>query len=122
MSKKRILVADDDAEMRQSVAEILAAAGYAVETACDGDEAIARQAERPADILVTDVFMPGRDGLETIQFFRATYPEVPIIAMTGGSPTGRTQDYLTVAEIAGATATLRKPFPAQVLLEQLSAL
>ena len=122
MNQKRVLVADDDVDMRETVAGVLAAAGYAVETARDGDEAIARQAERPADILVTDVFMPGRDGLETIQFFRANYPEVPIIAMTGGSPTGRKDEYLKVAEVAGANATLRKPFPAQVLLERLSAL
>ena len=122
MSRRRILVVDDDAEMRESVAGILDAAGYEVETARDGEQAIATQRARPAALLITDVFMPTRDGLETIQQFRAEYPRLPIIAMTGGSPTGLTEEYLNVAKIAGADVTLRKPFPVQALLDSVSAL
>ena len=122
MSAKRVLVVDDDPQMRESVARILAGAGYAVEVAVDGDQAIEVQRARPAEVLITDVFMPSRDGLETIQFFRDAYPEVAIIAMTGGSPTGRSDDYLMVAGVAGARATLRKPFGAQTLLDSLSGL
>jgi CheY-like chemotaxis protein len=122
MSRKRVLVVDDDPEMRGAVERILSAAGYAVELAADGDQAIAAQRARPADVVITDVFMPTRDGLETIQFFHAQYPDLPIIAMTGGSPTGRMDEYLEVAKVAGARATLRKPFAAQALLDSLSAL
>ena len=122
MSAKRVLVVDDDPEMRDAVARILSDAGYAVEQAADGDAAIEAQRERPADVLITDVFMPSRDGLETIQFFHARYPQVPIIAMTGGSPTGKIDEYLRVAKVAGAHATLRKPFAAQALLDSVSAL
>ena len=122
MSRRRILVVDDDAEMRASLAGILDAAGYEVETARDGEQAIAAQRARPAALLITDVFMPTRDGLETIQQFRAEYPRLPIIAMTGGSPTGLTEEYLNVAKIAGADVTLRKPFPVQALLDSVSAL
>lgn len=122
MTKKRVLVVDDDSDMREAMAHILSAAGYAVELAADGDEAIARQRAHPAEVLITDVFMPSRDGLETIQYFHAEFPDVAIIAMTGGSPTGRSEDYLKVAAIAGAKATLRKPFSAQALLDNLSAL
>jgi CheY-like chemotaxis protein len=120
MSAKRVLVVDDDPEIRDSVARILSGAGYTVELAADGEQAIALQRACPAEVLITDVFMPERDGLETIQFFRAAYPDLPIVAMTGGSPTGLTSEYLSVAEVAGANVTLRKPFPAQSLLESLS--
>jgi CheY-like chemotaxis protein len=122
MTRKRVLVVDDDAEMRDAVARILADAGYVVEQAVDGDAAVQAQRARPADVLITDVFMPTRDGLETIQFFHAKYPAVPIIAMTGGSPTGKIDEYLQVAKVAGARATLRKPFAAQALLDSVSAL
>ncbi len=122
MTRKRVLVVDDDAEMRDAVARILADAGYVVEQAVDGDAAVQAQRARPADVLITDVFMPTRDGLETIQFFHAKYPAVPIIAMTGGSPTGKIEEYLQVAKVAGARATLRKPFAAQALLDSASAL
>ena len=118
---RRALVVDDDPEMRDSVASVLAGAGYAVEVAKDGEQAIEVQRARPADVLITDVFMPSRNGLETIQHFRAAYPQMRIIAMTGGSPTGRVDEYLGVAEVAGADVTLRKPFPARELLESLSA-
>jgi DNA-binding response OmpR family regulator len=122
MNPNRVLVVDDDPDMRESVARVLAAAGYVVEVAEDGQQAIDVQRARPAQILITDVFMPARDGLETIQFFRQQWPSMPIIAMTGGSPTGEVDDYLKVAEVAGANVTLRKPFPARELLESLSAL
>jgi CheY-like chemotaxis protein len=122
MKPKRVLVVDDDPEMREAMARILGAAGYAVELAADGDQAIEVQRARPAEVLITDVFMPSRDGLETIQYFRVEYPDVGIIAMTGGSPTGRVDEYLEVAKVAGANATLRKPFAAQALLESVSAL
>ena len=122
MSAKRVLVVDDDVEMRDAVARILSDAGYVVEQAPDGEAAIEAQRSRPADVLITDVFMPTRDGLETIQFFHARYPQVPIIAMTGGSPTGKIDEYLRVAKVAGAHSTLRKPFAAQALLDSVSAL
>ena len=122
MNPKRVLVVDDDPEMREAMARILGAAGYAVELAADGDQAIEVQRARPAEVLITDVFMPSRDGLETIQYFRIEYPDVGIIAMTGGSPTGRVDEYLKVAKVAGANATLRKPFAAQALLDSVSAL
>jgi len=122
MNVRRILVVDDDGEMRDAVAQILRGAGYEVELADDGNTAIEMQRARPADVLITDVFMPSRDGLETIQYFRDRYPELGIIAMTGGSPTGRIDEYLRVAQVAGANTTLRKPFAAQALLDSVSAL
>ena len=122
MNARRILVVDDDGEMRDAVARILREAGYEVELAPDGDAAIEAQRARPADVVITDVFMPTRDGLETIQYLRNEYPSVGIIAMTGGSPTGRIDEYLRVAKVAGANATLRKPFAAKTLLDSLSAL
>ena len=100
MTRKRVLVVDDDAEMRGAVARILSEAGYVVEQAVDGDAAVQAQRARPADVVITDVFMPTRDGLETIQYFHAQYPAVPIIAF----PRGAGVHYRDFAELTGVEA------------------
>jgi CheY-like chemotaxis protein len=77
------------------------------------------QREHPSQILVTDLFMPEADGLETMQRFRKEYPDMPVIVMSGGgSKQGIKTDHLTVARELGAR-TLRKPFSGEELLEAL---
>jgi CheY-like chemotaxis protein len=115
----RILVVDDNAEMRSALKRILEAQGYEVDLAQDGAQAAALQAKRRADVLVTDLFMPERDGIETIELFRARYPAMGIIAMSGDPHLRVINDYLEVAKIAGANLTLRKPFAAEALLQAL---
>jgi CheY-like chemotaxis protein len=104
--------------MRSALRELLQLAGYEVQVASDGREALALQRAHPAQVLLTDLFMPEQDGLETIQAFRAQYPGVRVIAMSGGHSRLR-GDYLSVAEVIGADTVLRKPFPAQALLDAL---
>ena len=115
----RLLIADDDADMRQSMRLLLERAGYEVALAPNGERALSLQRELPADILITDIFMPETDGLETIQRFRREFPGVRIIAMSGGSVRVRGMGYLETAGIAGADAVLRKPFAKSVLLQTL---
>src|SRR5512138_3443667 len=118
----RVLVVDDNPAMRESLERVLSQAGYDVQTARDGREAVDLQSSRPADVLLTDIFMPDRDGLETIQLFRKQYPSMGIIAMSGDAHFPVQTDYLGVAEVAGANFTLRKPFQPQLLLEKLREL
>ena len=82
--------------------------------AADGRKGIAQLAEFDADIVITDIVMPDMDGMEVIRDIHAGYPEVKIIAISGG---GRLQpeSYLDVAQVLGVHATLKKPFDKQAL-------
>jgi CheY-like chemotaxis protein len=113
----RLLIADDDEDLRETLTLVFQGAGYDVEAVADGEQAALAQERRPADLLVTDLFMPLRDGLETIAFFRSRYPRLPIIAISGGGYTGQTTDHLSVARAAGADASFRKPFDMRALLD-----
>lgn len=115
----RLLIADDDADTRSTMGLLLERAGYSVQLAPDGATALAMQREEPADVLITDLFMPELDGLEAIERFREEFPAVKIIAMSGGGVRVRGQAYLATAALAGAEALLRKPFEIDALLRVL---
>ena len=119
---RRLLVADDSADMRESLRLVLERAGYEVALAADGERALALQRARPADVLITDIFMPERDGLETITAFRREFPGTRIVAMSGGGVRMDGELYLDTAGVAGADAVLRKPFDPGSLLQVLSDL
>ena len=115
----RVLVVDDNPDMRLAAKMLLESEGYVVEVAKNGDEALRVQRERPSKILITDLFMPDVDGLETVQRFRADYPDMPIIVISGGGTLLPSKaDHLSVARELGVL-TLRKPFDPQVLIDAL---
>ena len=116
-----VLVADDDPGTRQAVKLTLEAAGYRVRVAVDGGEAFLLQKERPADVLITDIFMPENDGFEAIDRFRTSFPATKIIAMSGDAKRARLE-YLPVASLIGVDATLKKPFRKAELLQTLRLL
>jgi CheY-like chemotaxis protein len=117
MSSERraaVLIIDDDVSVRLLVRRTLERAGYEVRDAANGAAGIRSFRERPCDVVITDVFMPEQDGIETIQQLRDEFPAVRIIAMSGGSgmgPSGPLQD----ARLLGADATLPKPFSLDAL-------
>lgn len=113
----RILIADDDGDLCEMLKLVLERANYEVDLAANGEEAIQAYERHPANVLITDLFMPGRDGLETVQFFRARHPGVRIIAISGGGYSGQKTDHLSVARTAGADLSFRKPFDVARLLE-----
>ena len=119
--RKRLLVVDDDADMRLTLKLALELAGYAVEVAANGREAVACQRESPCDVLITDIFMPDADGFEAIDAFRKQFPSTRIIVVSGGAQFTK-RDYLPDAELIGADATLQKPFDVDVLLKTLQSL
>jgi CheY-like chemotaxis protein len=111
----RILVVDDNVDSRSTLAGLLELEGYEVGVADDGDEALKVQAIFPFDVLLTDIFMPVRDGVETIRAFHARYPRTRIIAMSGDRrlASGHRRlavDYLSLGLAIGADRILRKPF------------
>jgi two-component system, chemotaxis family, chemotaxis protein CheY len=118
--KHRILLVDDDPDVRRSIGATLTAAGYDVIMALDGDEAVRLWRNlNSGDLVLLDLFMPEKDGLETIIELRSHTPGVPIIAMSGGGSTGRL-DILQDAKMLGAIETLEKPFSSHVLLEMVA--
>jgi two-component system response regulator HydG len=104
--RERILVVDDDASARESMAEALTEAGFVVASAGDGYEALWLAARRAHDVVVTDVSMPGIDGVELTRRLHAFARHVPVILTTG---LAETRDLLTSAADYGAVACLQKP-------------
>jgi len=116
----RVLVVDDHQDTRDLLFVILKTEGYDVILAADGDEALSRYRERAADVVLLDMFMPGKDGLTTIRELREEFPAVTIVAMSGDA--NAWHDALTEARAAGAQLTLRKPLEPWVLLRALEGL
>ena len=109
----RILVIDDDPDMRALLEQTLQSAGHEVVSAADGREGMGQYRIKPADLVITDLYMPNQEGLETIVQLRKESPEVHIIAMCG-KPTA--MPMLSAAQHLGAVAVLQKPFVADELL------
>lgn len=114
--RTRVLVIDDDTDVRAVVCEVLGRAGYDVEVAEDGERGMERFAAQPAPLVITDLIMPRMDGLETIGALRRASPWVKIIAVSGG---GRrvNRDYLPAAQALGADRVLYKPFGPSELID-----
>jgi DNA-binding NtrC family response regulator len=117
-SRARVLVIDDDHDIRTSLKSLLEVLGFHAEATHDGAAALELQRARNFGVVITDLFMSGTEGIETIAAFKATWPRVRVIAMSGGGEVAK-NDYLDVARHIGADATLRKPFSARALLDAL---
>lgn len=111
--REQILVVEDDADSCEIVGTVLREAGYSVDLAGDGVEALERAAQRRPDVVVSDVQMPKLSGLGLAKRLHAVDPELPIILNTCLS---ETRDVLTAAEAYGAVACLRKPMNLDELL------
>jgi|GEM_PF-106762 len=105
----RILVIDDEPSVRDLLNSMLSNEGYEVMEAANGEMAIKLLHERPADLVVTDLIMPEKEGIETIMDLRRDFPDVKIIAMSGGGII-EAQDYLGMALGMGAHRVFEKPF------------
>jgi len=113
---KRVLVIDDNPDMRRTMQMLLETEGFAVSVAADGEEALRLQRELPAAVVITDIFMPGKEGIETIFELRKQFPQTKIIVMSGGSR-AKGMDYLSVARELGAVKALKKPFAPDELID-----
>lgn len=109
MAASSILIVDDEPGIRELLAIMLESYGHSVVTAEDGIQAPKVMASRPIDVVITDLLMPERDGLEFITELRKKYPKVKIIAMSGGGHIAR-DSYLRIAKTFGAHFLLEKPF------------
>ncbi len=117
----RILVMDDDEQIRTTIHQVLDLEGHEVIEAPDGKEGINLFKESGADLIITDIVMPEKEGLETITELRRDFPDIKIIAISGGGR-GDPKSYLTLAKGFGALRTLTKPFEREELLEAVREL
>ena len=112
----RILIIDDESQIRSMLRLMLERVGYEVDEAADGIEGIRQYRENPADLIITDLIMPNKDGIGMIIDLKKEFPRVKIIAISGGG-VNRPEGYLDGAKKLGATRTLTKPIDRDEMLK-----
>ena len=117
---KNILVVDDQPDIQELLTDILANAGYSVSCASNGVIAEEVMQEKEFDLIITDIYMPDKDGLELITQQRSKSNSPPIIVISGGINGQPDSNYLSIAEKFGAKASLPKPFTTTELLDTVS--
>ncbi len=112
----RILIIDDDQDVRSPIRQMLAGAGYEVQEASDGDEGLEMCREDPPDLTIVDIFMPRKSGLEVIEELRRDFPDVKVIAVSGVD-TRDGLDLATLTRSYGVDRAIEKPFLLKDLLQ-----
>jgi YesN/AraC family two-component response regulator len=117
----KILLVDDDAQVRKMLKITLERAGYEVVEAADGVQAVQVYSPDTIDLVITDIVMPEKEGIETIMELKTAHPEVRIIAISGGGRINP-EDYLKWAQRFGVARTFTKPVDREELLTAVSEL
>jgi DNA-binding response OmpR family regulator len=117
----RILVIDDDDDVRAMLCLTLTQAGHTAIEARNGKEGLQQFTHANADLVITDIVMPEKEGLEVLMELRKKQPPVKIIAISGGGRQS-TADYLHVAKLMGASKVLSKPFSNEALMVAINEL
>ncbi len=117
----RILVVDDDESIRMMLRLILEGEGYEVTEADDGDKAIKAYRQEQCDLIITDIVMPEKEGLQMIMELKKDFPDVKIIVMSGGGRVAPTS-YLNLAQKLGANRAFSKPFERKKLVDAVKEL
>lgn len=117
----KILVVDDDADVRRVLQLFLERAGYDVAVVGDGIQAVEAFGKIPYDLVITDIVMPEKEGIETISELRQLSPELPIVAISGGGRIGA-HEYLNWVRKCGVDHTFCKPIDRKSLLAAVEEL
>jgi CheY-like chemotaxis protein len=104
-----ILIVDDNEAIRTLLGQMFRADGHTIQAAADGLKALNACRNQQFDVVFCDLFMPGMEGLETIRALRKEFPQLRVVAMSGGA-SNYGGDLLQVARLMGAAAILEKPF------------
>jgi CheY-like chemotaxis protein len=118
---KRILVIDDEEQVLNALGFTLASEGYGVVKAFNGKEGMKLYRRDPVDLIITDLIMPEKEGIETIRELTAEFPNIKIIAMSGGGLIGP-DHYLHMAKVFGAQRILTKPVGRDELVKAVKEL
>jgi len=104
-----LLIIDDDDEIRMMLGRLFEDSGHSVGLAADGDKGLKYIKENDTDLVITDIIMPEKEGLETIRELKRDYPDIKIIVISGGGNLN-VESYFKIAKTFGADASLEKPF------------
>jgi len=115
-----VLVIDDDAHVRRLVRRILSSASHTVIDAEDGEAGMALLRDKRPALVITDLLMPKKEGIETIREIRQVRPDTKVIAISGSDIGSSGPFYLQIAKKLGADAVLAKPFRARELLQMIT--
>ena len=116
----RVLIIDDDTAIREVIQRMLSDDGFETLTAANGKEGLRIVKNDPGiSIVITDLIMPEKEGIETIRELKRDFPHVKILAISGGNSGGNADNYLNMAKMMGADLTLSKPFVKQDLIEAM---
>jgi YesN/AraC family two-component response regulator len=117
----KILIIDDEEQVRTFIRKILQLSGHEVIEASNGKIGMKLYAANPTDLIITDLIMPEKEGIETILEIKGSNPNAKIIAISGGGQV-LAEDYLCLAKGLGALCTLTKPFSRAKMLEAVNKL
>jgi CheY-like chemotaxis protein len=126
---KTVLIIDDEEAVRGALKRVLERAGYTVRLAASGPEGLLALRAQVADVVITDIVMPKVHGVETIKAIVQEFPQIRVVAISGGGNFGAseykpnaitTTAYLTAAQSAGAHAVLTKPFETRDVLQAIN--
>ena len=115
---KNIIVVDDEEQIRTMLRRMLEKEGYVIREASNGNIALKLQRDDPADLIITDIIMPDKEGIGTILDLKNEYPDIKIFAMSGGGKNSP-ENYLRIAKGFGVNKVLRKPFTRDELLRAI---
>lgn len=118
---KRILIIDDDHHILLMIKKMLERAGFEIELASNGNEGLELFKRIQADLVITDIIMPEKEGLETIREMKRLRSDLKIIAMSGGGKISA-DNYLNTAKIFGASKVLEKPFSQKTMISAVTDL
>lgn len=116
-----ILIIDDEEIVRTMLCQTLKHYGYEVASAANGKKGLEMYHTKPADLVITDIFMPQKEGISTIIELKKEFPNAKIIAMSGGGAHGY-YEALDYARVLGAECVLAKPFSQEELMEAIKKL
>ncbi len=118
---KQILIIDDEAHIRKMLKKLFEEQGYEVQLACDGEDGVTQFKKHLPDLVITDLIMPEKEGLETIREIRKMASDTKIIAISGGG-ISKPDMYLQMAKSFGAHAVFKKPVDTGVLVSEVAKL
>ena len=118
---QKILIIDDEPHILLMLKKMLEKAGYEIDLASNGNEGLKLFGDSPSDLVITDIIMPEKEGLETIREMKRMRPELKIIAMSGGGKISA-ENYLGTAKIFGAAKVLEKPFTKEEMVSAVEEL
>ena len=127
----KILVIDDEQDIRIVMQQVLELEGYEVSVAANGQEGLDILETEPTDLVITDIIMPGMDGVATLERIKEKWPDMPVIVISGGGNVApmeyqpaaiATNAYLASAAQAGAALSMTKPFERKELIDAVNGL